>query len=152
MNTINHPIFYAIVMLIAGLGIPVMATLNAGLGARLENPMLASTVLFVVAIFVALGSLLMFQGIPKTPFSTAIPTHFYLGGFFVVFYVLSITWVAPKFGVGNAVAFVLLGQIISMTVIDHYRLMGALHHPISFQRFSGLVLMAVGVFLAVRKV
>lgn len=50
MNSMNHPVFYALVMLIAGLGIPVMAALNAGLGAKLENPMLASTVLFVVAI------------------------------------------------------------------------------------------------------
>ena len=152
MSNINHPIFYALVMLIAGLGIPVMATLNAGLGARLENPMLASTVLFVVAIVAAIASLLVFQGVPKAPFANSVPIHFYLGGFFVVFYVLSITWIAPKFGVGNAVAFVLLGQIISMAIIDHYRLMGAMHHPISIQRFSGLVLMAVGVFLAVRRV
>ncbi|MEH6544616.1 MAG: DMT family transporter [Porticoccaceae bacterium] len=152
MSNINHPIFYALVMLVAGLGIPVMATLNAGLGARLENPMLASTVLFVVAIVAAVASLLVFQGVPKAPFSNSVPIHFYLGGFFVVFYVLSITWIAPKFGVGNAVAFVLLGQIISMAIIDHYRLMGAMHHPISIQRFSGLVLMAVGVFLAVRRV
>lgn len=152
MNSMNHPVFYALVMLIAGLGIPVMAALNAGLGAKLENPMLASTVLFVVAIAAALASLLIFQGVPKSPFSGAVPFHFYLGGFFVVFYVLSITWVAPKFGVGNAVAFVLLGQLISIALIDHYKLMGALHHPITFQRFSGLVLMAVGVFLAVRRV
>mgnify|MGYP003387168943 CR=1 FL=1 len=152
MSNINHPIFYALVMLVAGLGIPVMATLNAGLGARLENPMLASTVLFVVAIVAAVTSLLVFQGVPKAPFANSVPIHFYLGGFFVVFYVLSITWIAPKFGVGNAVAFVLLGQIISMAIIDHYRLMGAMHHPISIQRFSGLVLMAVGVFLAVRRV
>lgn len=152
MSNINHPIFYALVMLVAGLGIPVMATLNAGLGARLENPMLASTVLFVVAIVAAVTSLLVFQGVPRAPFANSVPIHFYLGGFFVVFYVLSITWIAPKFGVGNAVAFVLLGQIISMAIIDHYRLMGAMHHPISMQRFSGLVLMAVGVFLAVRRV
>lgn len=152
MGSINHPVFYALVMLVAGIGIPVMAALNAGMGTRLENSMLASTVLFVVAIVAALCALLLFQGMPSSPPFNAVPLHFYLGGFFVVFYVLSITWVAPRFGVGNAVAFVLLGQIISIAVIDHFSLMGALHRPITWQRFSGLALMAVGVLLAVRRV
>ncbi len=152
MSNINHPIFYAVVMLIAGLGIPIMAALNAGLGAKLENPMFASTILFVVAIVAALISLLIFQGIPTPNFSAQIPLHFYLGGLFVVFYVLTITWIAPKFGIGNAVAFVLLGQLISMATIDHFHLMNAQHHPITLQRISGLALMAVGVFLAVRRI
>ena len=69
----------------------------------------------------------------------------------VIFYILSITWVAPKFGVGNAVSFVLLGQIISMVVIDHFGLFGALQHSVSSQRFAGLALMIVGVFLTVRR-
>jgi transporter family-2 protein len=60
------------------------------------------------------------------------------------------TWIAPKFGVGNAVAFVLLGQIISMAIIDHFSLLGAAYHPISGQRFVGIALMAIGVFMSVR--
>ncbi len=46
----------------------------------------------------------------------SIPFYSYLGGLFVVFYLLGMTWIAPKFGVGNAVAFVLLGQIISIFI------------------------------------
>ena len=68
----------------------------------------------------------------------------------VVFYVLGMTWIAPKFGVGNAVAFVLLGQIISMAIIDHFGLFSAIYHPISAQRLVGLALMAIGVFMSVR--
>ncbi|MFZ8974113.1 MAG: DMT family transporter, partial [Pseudomonadales bacterium] len=37
------------------------------------------------------------------------PRHLLLGGLFVAFYVLSITYIAPHFGIGNAVFFVLLG-------------------------------------------
>lgn len=74
-----------------------------------------------------------------------------MGGAFVAFYVLSITWVAPKFGVGNAVAFVLLGQIISMATIDQFGLLGAPIRLITVTRFAGLLLMSLGVFLAVRR-
>lgn len=151
MNTVNHPVLYAAVMLTAGLGIPVMASLNAGLGARLNNPMLASTILFVVAIVAAIGGLLAVQGVPKTLISTAIPIHFYLGGLCVVFYVFAVTWIVPKFGVGNAIAFVLLGQLISMATIDHFGLLGAPQFRVSWPRFGGLLLMAVGVFFAVRR-
>ena len=60
------------------------------------------------------------------------------------------TWIASKFGVGNAVTFVLLGQIISMTIIDHFSLLGSAYHPISEQRFIGIALMAIGVLMSVR--
>lgn len=138
-------------MLVAGLGIPVMAALNAGLGAKLQSPALAASILFLVAVTASLGFLFLFAGVPKPIPKASIPIYSYFGGLFVVFYILSITWIAPKFGVGNAVALVLLGQLISMSIIDHYSLLGAPHHPISLQRSVGLVFMAVGVFLAVRR-
>ena len=81
---------------------------------------------------------------------SSIPFYSYLGGLFIVFYVLGMTWIAPKFGVGNAVAFVLLGQIISMAIIDHFGLFSAIYHPISAQRLVGLAFMAIGVYMSVR--
>ena len=151
MNGLHHSIFYAVLMLVAGLGIPVMAALNGGLGEKLQSPALATTILFMVGIVVSLGFLFIFEGMPKLNTQTSIPIYSYLGGLFVIFYIFSITWVAPRFGVGNAIAFVLLGQLISMAIIDHYSLLGVPHHPISVQRFVGLVFMAIGVFLAVRR-
>lgn len=79
------------------------------------------------------------------------PFYYYLAGVFVAFYVLSVTWVAPQFGVGNAVAFVLLGQIIAMAAIDQFGLLGAPVRAITLQRLIGLILMSVGVLLAVRR-
>lgn len=147
----QHPGFYAALMMVAGIGIPIMAALNAGLGARLANPAYAAVILFTVGLFASTSYLLIFQGMPKSLPPTGIPVHFYLGGLFVLFYVLSITWVAPRFGIGNAVSFVLLGQLLSMATIDHFALMGANQYPFTLQRFIGLVCMALGVFLVVRK-
>jgi len=45
----------------------------------------------------------------------------------------------------------LLGQVISMTVIDHYGLLGTLKHIISIQRVAGLALMMLGVYLTIRR-
>ena len=151
MSGLNNTVFYAALMLVAGLGIPAMAALNSGLGQRLGNLTFATTILFVVGGLIVLGYLLVSSGVPSFKPAAPIPVHFYFAGILFVFYILSISWVAPKFGIGNAIAFVLLGQLISMTVIDHFSLFGAIHQPISIQRLGGLLLMVAGIFLAVRR-
>ena len=138
-------------MLMAGLGIPVMAALSATLGARYGSPALAASVLFLVALSISVIFLFVVEGGLKPFPKISLPFYFYLGGLFVAFYVLSVTWVAPQFGIGNAVAFVLLGQLISMAAIDQFGLLGAQIHAITLQRAIGLILMLVGVFLAVRR-
>ena len=95
--------------------------------------------------------LLVSEGIPNSITRPSTPFYFYLGGLFVLFYILSITWVAPRFGIGNAIAFLLLGQLMSMATIDQFGLMGAQQSTLTLQRVFGLVIMAIGVFLVVRK-
>ncbi|MFT5004801.1 MAG: transporter family-2 protein [Paracoccaceae bacterium] len=137
---------YAAIMLAAGIGIPVLAGLNASLGIRLGNPAAAATCLFGVAflatfIVFSLTGFAGFFGIPTAP------KHLFLASLLVAFYVLSITWIAPKFGVGNAVFFVLLSQIIAATLIDHFGLFGARQAALSYMRTGGISLMLMGIFL-----
>ena len=136
-------------MLAAGIGIPVLAALNAQLGARLGSPALAAAILFVVAFACAALATLV-TGAGALPRALAQPPVLYLAGTLVAFYVLSITYVAPTFGVGNAVFFVLLGQIVSAALIDHFGLLGARPSPITGRRAAGIALMATGVLLARR--
>ncbi|MBV7378837.1 DMT family transporter [Maritimibacter dapengensis] len=142
----NQTAIYALTMLAAGIGIPILAALNAGLGQKIGNPFATGVVLFSVALAVGIVAALVSgpQALAKLPDA---PRHLYLAGLFVAFYVLSITWVAPHFGVGNAVFFVLLGQLISAALIDQYGLFGAKLSPISMTRAAGIAVMALGVWL-----
>lgn len=140
---------YGAVMLAAGVGIPILAALNANLGARLASPAAAATCLFAVA-FLASALVLAMTGPRAILAAPAQPAHLFGAGLFVAFYVLSVTWIAPRFGVGNAVIFVLLGQMLAFAAIDHFGLMGALRKPLSLQRAGGIALMALGVLLAQR--
>ena len=136
---------YALVMLAAGIGIPILAALNASLGQRIGSPATAAFCLFLVALAGTAAVLLVtgsaFRMLP------AQPKHLFLAGLFVAFYVLSITWIAPRFGVGNAVFFVLLGQLVAAAAIDHFGLFGARVSPLSPTRAAGIALMAAGVFV-----
>ena len=141
---------YAAVMFLAGVGIPILAALNAALGVRIGSPAAAATVLFLVALFAAGITMGLTGGTRALGSLSEQPRHLFLGGVLVAFYVLSITWIAPKFGVGNAVFFVLLGQLIAAAAIDHYALFGAKQSSLTPLRAGGIALMAVGVLMARR--
>ena len=138
--------YSATLMLLAGIGIPLLAALNARLGANIGSPAAAALVLFAVA-FSATGLAVLATGTQAFAQMAAQPKHLFLAGLFVAFYVLSITYIAPSFGVGNAVFFVLLGQLISAAAIDHFGLFGAQVAPISPMRLAGILVMAAGVGL-----
>jgi bacterial/archaeal transporter family-2 protein len=137
-------------MLVVGTGIPVLAGLNAVLGQRLGSPIAAALVLFAVA-FLATGAVLIatggkdaLLGLPGQPIGL------FVAGILVAFYILSITAVAPRFGLGNAILFVLLGQMLSSTLIDHFGFLALAPKPISAFRYFGLGLMAAGIILSQR--
>jgi transporter family-2 protein len=137
---------YAVVMMLAGFGVPLLAAMNARLGSYIGSPAAAAAVLFAVAFSIALLVALVVapQGFAKLP---SAPKHLFLAGVLIAFYLLSITFIAPHFGVGNAVFFVLLGQLFSAALVDHFGLFGAQASPISLTRAAGIGTMAVGVWL-----
>jgi len=137
---------YTAIMLAAGIGIPVLAALNAALGAWIGSPAAAATVLFLVAMIASAGVTVGLGGAGFSAMATA-PKHLFLAGLLVAFYVLSITFIAPKIGVGNAVFFVLLGQLISAALIDHFGLFGANLSPLNMTRAAGISVMALGVWI-----
>lgn len=141
---------HAALMFAAGMGVPLLAALNAALGQRIGSPVAAGAILFAVAFACALAVLLFAgQGAALARAPSQSPVLF-LAGALMVFYLLSITFVAPRFGLGNAILFVLLGQIVSSTVIDATGLVGLAAREVSPTRLLGLVVMTVGILLCQR--
>ncbi|NOC91396.1 MULTISPECIES: DMT family transporter [Ruegeria] len=136
---------YAAIMLAAGFGIPILAALNAALGKVIGSPTAAAVVLFAIAFIASALVMALFPGFAALSKIANAPKHLLLAGVLIAFYVLSITHVAPHFGVGNAVFFVLLGQLISAAAIDHFGLFGAQVEPLTLMRMGGIAVMAIGV-------
>jgi transporter family-2 protein len=136
-------------MLAAGIGVPVLAALNATLGRTIGSPAVAACAMFVVAFTCAaiVAAVTAPQAIAKL---TSVPKHLFLAGVLIAFYLLSVTWIAPVIGVGNAVFLVLIGQMIAAATIDHFGLFGAAVSPLNMTRAAGLALMASGVMLIQR--
>lgn len=149
MNAPVHTAFLplAILMFVAGLGIPVFAAFNAGLGQQLGSPLAATAAAFAVGLCAALVALAAL-GFPARAAFTFDRSYIWLGGLFILAYGTSIAFAAPKIGVGNAVFFVLLGQLVAAAAIDHFGLWGALSAPLTLRRALGIAVMALGVYLA----
>ena len=88
--------FSALIMLAAGLGIPILASLNATLGQFIGSPIFAVVVLFGVAFSTICLISLTTNNFPIAKLFDA-PKHLFIAGFFVVFYMLSVTAIAPSF-------------------------------------------------------
>jgi transporter family-2 protein len=148
MNAQSLP-FYAALALAAGAFIPAMAALSGAMGRTLGSPWTASVIVVGGAFLMVLAYALLNGGIKFAPGALAQITPLQsLSGFAMAFYVCCITFLAPRFGVGNAVMLVVAAQIASSAAIDHFGLFGAPQKPIDLARAMGLAIMVVGVVIA----
>jgi transporter family-2 protein len=148
MTSPTESLLLSSLMFATGVGIPVMAALNARLGTQLGSPWAAGFLLFVLGAGIC-GIAMLWLGPPQKGWFVA-PAFYYMGGVLVAFYVLSVTWSAPRIGVANAIFFVLVGQIVAAALIDQFGLFGAMKSTLTWPRLLGIALMLVGTFLARR--
>ena len=136
---------YALWAALAGAFIPVMAVLNARLGKALGAPSHAAFVLFAVGLLATSAASLFLTGRLPVPaaLSAVAPANF-AGGVIVAFYVLSITTLATRFGIGNAILFAMVAQVLMSALIDHFGLFDMTIRPMTVVRAAGLAVLLVG--------
>jgi bacterial/archaeal transporter family-2 protein len=139
--------------LVAGALIPVQAAANATLSKSLQGSVgYAALTLFVVAGAITLAAVLVTRTpLPAGDQFRAAPLWSYVGGVIVATYVLTITFLAPRLGIGAAIALIVTGQILAALLIDHFGLMRSLQFPLTPSRIMGGALMILGAFLALRR-
>lgn len=138
---------YAALAIVAGALIPVMAKMNASLAAAYGSISLAAFILLLVGTAVA-GVVLAFSGAPIPKAFPEVPVALYFAGLVVAFYILSVTFLVPRFGIGNTIIFVVAAQVISAAVIGHLGLLNSPVSPITAQRLAGIGLIFLGVYWA----
>jgi len=141
----------ALLAVVVGALIPVQAATNAAMSRSLGSIPLASLLLFAIGLVVATVWVVATRtALPSMAVMRQAPAYGYLGGIIVASYVFAITFLAPRLGVGNAICFIVTGQILAAVAIDHFGAFGATVRTFSVQRALGVALMVVGLFLAKR--
>jgi transporter family-2 protein len=147
----NYPLW--LLALAAGALIPVQAAANAALSKSIHgNVPVAAMTLFAVAIgSTALAVVAGGTALPAAADFAAAPWWSFIGGVIVAFYVFTITFLAPRLGVGTAIALVVTGQVLAALAIDHFGLLRSPTFVLTPSRLIGGALMIAGVFLALRR-
>lgn len=135
--------------LCAGALTPVQAAANATLSKSIGSVVYSAALLFMVGlVFISSYILVNREPLPSLTNFMSAPAYSYVGGVIVATYVLSITFLAPRMGIGNAICFIVTGQILVAVLIDHFGWLGATQTSLSISRGIGVTLMIVGLFLA----
>lgn len=79
------------------------------------------------------------------------PAYGYLGGIIVATYVILVTILVPKIGVGTTIGLIVTGQILCAVMIDQFGLFNVTVRQIDISRAIGVLLMIAGVYLVMKK-
>jgi len=134
----------------AGAGLPIQAALNSKLAKTGGSPLYAAMISFTVGVL-ALVLFILFtsQNVSWKDLKDA-PSYSWFGGLLGAFYVSVIIYSFPKIGPGLAFGLIIAGQLGISMLLEHYQILGARHHPISYGRIAGLTLIILGVYLTKR--
>ena len=142
---------YYLLGLGVGAGLVVQVGMNSTLRSLLGSPIVAALISFLVGSL----ALAVYAGLARTPLPLraqlgAVPAWAWLGGVLGAFYVASSVIVGPRLGAATLPALVVLGQLGTSLVVDHYGWLGFPQHPLNFVRVLGAVLLFGGVLLITR--
>jgi transporter family-2 protein len=136
---------YATWAFLAGVGIPLIGVLNAGVARSVGNPFAATAVMFAVALLLAAAITVPLYGAPTLAQLLGAPLVSYGAGVLIAFYALSATVIIPRFGAASFVAFILIAQLVSSAVVDQFGLFGIPRRPTDALRLAGLAVIVAGI-------
>ena len=142
---------YYLLGLGVGIGLVVQVGMNSTLRAQLGSPIVAALISFLVgSAALALYALLMRSPLPVRSQVAAVPGWAWFGGLLGAFYVASSVVVGPRLGAATLLALVVLGQLVTSLLVDHFGWLGFPHHPLTLVRVAGALLLFAGVVLITR--
>lgn len=145
-------VFYAAWSALAGVLIPVMAALQGTMGRSLQSPFHAALIGVGIAFLtVGITFAVSRPAMPSGELFAAVPKLAWFAGLAMAFYALTVTFLTPKFGVGNVVMCVVVAQLVMSSIIDQFGLFGAPVYTIDLKRAAGLALLAGGAALVAMK-
>ena len=125
----------------AGLAAAVQSSINATLGKAI-GALSAALLTFLVSA-VAGGAVILAFGRVDFGGLGSVPPFYWLGGVFGVGIVLAMILAVPRVGLAVATTALVVAQLISAVVIDHFGLFGVPRLPVTPARLAGVALLLV---------
>jgi bacterial/archaeal transporter family-2 protein len=139
--------FYALTA-IAGISFVFQQAVNANLRVQIGSPWWAGFISYLGGTIVMLVTAIAFrEPLASIDAISRISWTSWLGGLFGAIYIGISILMLPRLGAALVVALIVLGQMSTALVFDHFGLLGISEHPITVTRLFGTVLLIFGVAL-----
>ncbi|WP_312563192.1 DMT family transporter [Anaerospora sp.] len=136
--------------LISGVLMAVQGTLNTALS-KVIGLIEATFIVHVTGTIVLLVVLFVLRmGKGNLGAITTAPWYAYLGGIVGVFIIYLVAASIPAVGVANATTAIIVGQVLTAVLIDHFGGFGMERVPCGWNQVAGLVLLAIGAKLLLK--
>jgi transporter family-2 protein len=135
---------------ISGILMAVQGSLNAVLS-KATGVIEATFIVHITGTVVLAAALFLFgMGTGKLYPFPDVPWYVYLGGIVGVFIVYLVAVSIPAVGVSNATTAIIVGQVFTALIIDHFGVFGLARSPFGMQQVIGLFLLAIGAKLLLK--
>jgi transporter family-2 protein len=138
-----------LLVFIAGSATSIQAGVNGALGkkvgiieAAFVSFLIGTIFLSILMIFLRKGNIQHVIDVPKWQLTGGL-----LGSFYIIIMVVAV----PRIGIAAALITLIMGQVVSSTVIDHFGIIGDKNIPIDWKRITGLLFMGIALFLFYKK-
>lgn len=136
----------------AGVVLIVQVGVNTTLRSALGEPVVAALISFLVGSVALVGFLLLSRtSWPARAQWVEIPWWAWFGGILGAFYVVSTIVVGPRLGAAALLALIVLGQLVTSLLVDHFGWLGFPQHPVTALRLLGALLLFGGMLLIVHR-
>ncbi|GAW92230.1 DMT family transporter [Calderihabitans maritimus] len=136
-------VFALLAALISGVAMAVQGSLNSALGKIIG--LLEATFIVHFIGTAAVAVLLVAQvGNGDLGRITSAPWYTFLGGVISVLIIYGVVASIPKVGVAIATTAIIVGQVLTALLIDHFGIFGLEKIPFTWWKLVGLILLAAG--------
>lgn len=135
---------------ISGVLMAVQGSLNSVLS-KATGVIEATFIVHITGTIILAVALFVFQlGKGKLYPLPDVPWYLYLGGLIGVLIVYLVVVSIPEVGVANATTAIIVGQVLTALIIDHFGFFGLDVSPFGKQQIMGLFLLAIGAKLLLK--
>lgn len=146
----NMALFYPILIFVAGAMTAFQPLINARLAQNLDSPIWSSFISFASGTLLLLIVGLVINGKFMTMDTDGLKWWMFAGGALGAIFVTVAIYAVPHLGVATLIALLITGQLIFSAILSHYGVLADVARPITWMKFSGLVLLSVGAVMTLK--
>jgi transporter family-2 protein len=134
--------------LFGGISVGIQSPITAMMGARVGS-LAGSFILHSGGALISL-ILLIARGGEKIADWRALPLYMLGSGVFGMVLILTLSYTIPRLGASAGVTLMMVGQLITSMIIDHFGWLGTVARPIDLTRLAGAGFLLLGGYLMTR--